>query len=172
MSCSIDTSGSVALVVWDVPELVDLGRILRVVEQLRADTGRRCPLISRIPDGSSPPDERVRKEFIAQMPRLVEHCSALHAVVEGSGFMATIKRCAVSSISLATGLRQFMFVHARAAAIPATLSAGAPGAQRAMSEALRVLRGQGADPVSSRPWPPPFPSPSSPASSAPARPRW
>ncbi len=143
MSCSIDTSGSVALVVWDVPEVADLGRILRVMDRLRTDAGTRCPLISRIPDGSAPPDETVRKQFIAQMPRLVEHCSALHAVVEGSGFMATVKRCAVSSISLATGLRQFLFVHANAAAIPATLPAEAPGAQRAMSDALRSFEARG-----------------------------
>jgi hypothetical protein len=134
MACEIMVRGRVVFVTWTEPEESDLNRILLEVSRAQLRCGEKVVYVTRVPAGSPPPSAAFNAALKAKMPRLLDHCSAFHAVMEGSGFMATLKRSAVAAAFLASGKRAVFHVHATTTAILSKVTAEIRG------EVLDVLR--------------------------------
>ncbi len=112
MACEIVESSGAVYALWGKPNKVDFARLL---ERIRAATKRNGgPIIyvSRVPDGAPPPDAEVRRYLDELMPAIVECCSSYHVVLEGTGFMAALKRGVLVSLFQISQRRGPCFVHA------------------------------------------------------------
>ena len=112
MACEIVESAGAVYALWGRPTQLDVARIL---ERIRASVKRNAgPIIyvSRVPDGAPPPDAQVRRYLGELMPTIVECCSSYHVVLEGTGFMAAVKRGVLVSLFQIGQRRGPCFVHA------------------------------------------------------------
>ena len=99
------------LVRWERPQAVDIPRMEQEVAQLVASSTRAVHGLSVVPADTTAPDEATRRAMGASLPRLLEHLTTMHVVIEGAGFAHSILRSAMTGIVLVGGKRGRVFVH-------------------------------------------------------------
>ena len=127
----------VFIAVWKTPELSDGPLIVHDTKRAFAEVGQPILFISVAPIDSPPPPEELRKYMGEHVDEMLEYCTELHIVIEGSGFMNSAKRIAMASIVLVSGRRKRMFVQEGLASLRAVLK---PADREALTQAIR--RGQ------------------------------
>lgn len=96
---------------WGEPTLADVERVLA---ELRACyTRARGPVVyvTRAPSDAPAPAPEVRAYLNSVMPVITTLCSSYHVVLEGSGFMAAVKRSVLLSLFQVSPRRNTFFVH-------------------------------------------------------------
>ena len=121
MSYQTVRSKHVLIAVWKNPELSDGPLIVHDAKRAFAEVGQPILFISVAPMNSPPPPEDLRKYMGEHVDEMLEYCSDLHIVIEGTGFMNSAKRLAMASIVLVSGRRKRMFVHEGMVAVRAAL---------------------------------------------------
>jgi len=112
MACEFLSGDGVLLAVWGKPSRVDVNRVLEQLESSVEQSGRPVVYITRIPVDAPAPDSSVRQYINAAMPKATSMCSTYHVVLEGTGFMAAIKRGVLVSLFQIGSKRGMFFVHA------------------------------------------------------------
>ena len=134
MSYQVARFKHVLIAVWKHPELSDGPLIVHDAKRAFAEVGQQILFISVAPVDSPPPPEDLRKYMGEHVDEMLEYCSDLHIVIEGSGFMNSAKRLAMASIVLVSGRRKRMFVQEGMVAVRAALK---PTDREAFSQAVR-----------------------------------
>jgi hypothetical protein len=132
VACEIIHSSEAVFVVWGQPTREDIIRVSREVAQTAARSGHPIVYLTRVPVDAPAPDAELRKFINGQMPTLIESCSSYHVIMEGSGFVAAVKRGVLTSMLRPIWKKKLFFVHARAEGVTRTLF----GAERSAAEEL------------------------------------
>jgi hypothetical protein len=111
MSCAIRFIRPVFFVRWDTPTKHDLPRIQVQLEEAYKENEGPVVYVAIVPDGSSPPDDDLRAEFIGRMAEVLDRCDTMHFVIEGEGFKHAVVRTSLATILLVRGQRTKVFVH-------------------------------------------------------------
>jgi hypothetical protein len=149
MACDISSKGRVVIVTFGDPEIADLERIMGHVVKVHEKTGLPILYVSRVLESSKPPSSQFNQALKTRMGELLALCCAFHAVMEGHGFLAAIKRTAVSAAFLTSGKRSLFHVHGT---MDEMIRSVGPAHRPEVVEALRasnvVQMRRGADPKS------------------------
>jgi hypothetical protein len=107
-SCTLD---GVIVVRWGKnPQLPDLERYAKEISDARAKQGKPLVALFIMPTDSAAPDEIFRKAQAKKLPEIMENLTYAVAVVEGSGFMSSLKRSALTGILLLSPKRHQIHV--------------------------------------------------------------
>ena len=113
MACETITTLGAVFATWGEPELADVERIKAAVEAAAAASGRPVIYVTRVPVDAPAPNAQVRARLDQAMPELLKLCSTYHAVLEGEGFGAAMKRGVLTGMFQMTWRRKTFFVHAK-----------------------------------------------------------
>ncbi|HET7541355.1 MAG TPA: hypothetical protein VFK05_15870 [Polyangiaceae bacterium] len=127
MACEIVTTLGAVFALWGEPELSDVERIQGAVQAAVAACGHPVVYVTRVPVGAPAPNAQVRARLDQAMPELLKLCSTYHAVLEGEGFAAAMKRGVLTGMFQLSWRRKTFFVHAKMSEIAGSV----PLAQRA-----------------------------------------
>jgi hypothetical protein len=119
--------GRVYVIRWIHPTVADGIKLLRGVEQAHARVGEQLIYVAIAPRDSPPPPEQLRMVMASHLTTMLKHCEAMYLVFEGVGFSQTVKRMALASVVLMSGMKGRMLVHGSVE----QLIAGAPPNHRA-----------------------------------------
>lgn len=111
MSCEIVATKGALFVLWGKPTRADIDRVEAEINDCVAKFGGPITYITRVPAAAPAPDAEARKHLNALMPRVVRACSTYHAVLEGDGFLAAMKRGVVTSLFQLGFHKGSFFVH-------------------------------------------------------------
>ena len=103
--------GRVYVIRWIDPTVSDGSRLLRGVEQAHERVGKKLIYVAIAPGDSPPPPEQLRMVMASHLTTMLEHCEVMHLVFEGIGFSQTVKRMALASVVLMSGMKGRMLVH-------------------------------------------------------------
>jgi hypothetical protein len=135
MVCKIiDCSGAV-FAVWGKPSKEDIDRVHEQLERGLARTGQPVVFVTRVPSDAPPPDEEVRKYLSASIGSMMRTYSSYHVILEGTGFLAAIKRGALTSLLQPIWKKKVFHVHATANEVLRALS----GDERAAADEVLIL---------------------------------
>jgi hypothetical protein len=126
------------LVRWRVPEVSDGMGLLREVEAAHGQSGAKLIYIAVAPSASPPPPEELRKIMAGHVDSMMQHCEMMHLVFEGVGFSQTIKRMALASIVLVSGMKGRMLVHD---SLEKAMASSPPSVRAEMARALKAYQG-------------------------------
>jgi len=129
--------GRVYLVRWVDPTVADGIKLLRAVEQAHARVGEKLIYVAIAPSDSPPPPEQLRKVMASHLATMLEHCEVMHLLFEGDGFSQTLKRMALASIVLISGMRGRMQVHGT---LDHLMASAAPPHRVQIDKALKTAR--------------------------------
>jgi hypothetical protein len=104
--------GRVYIIRWIDPTVADGIRLLHGVEEAHQRIGERLLYVAVAPRDSPPPPEQLRKVMATHLTTMLSHCEVMHLVFEGQGFSQTVKRMALASIVMVSGMKGRMQVHA------------------------------------------------------------
>ncbi len=107
----LTTPGGV-FAVWGAPTKEDIDLILRELERANRAAGGPVLYVARVPQDAPAPDAAVRNYLTKRMHYISGLCSSYHAVMEGSGFGAAMKRGVLLTMVQVAGRRGKFFVHA------------------------------------------------------------
>ena len=96
---------------WRTPSLSDGPSIVFDAKQAKQQLKHPILFVSVAPPESPPPPDDLRKYMGEHVAEMLEYCSELHIVIEGKGFANSMKRMAMASIVLISGMRKRMHVH-------------------------------------------------------------
>jgi hypothetical protein len=105
------------LSVWGKPEKSDMTHVIAEVSRAAHLYGSPIVYVTRVPTNAPPPDANVRREIQASLPTLMKSCSSYHVILEGSGFLAALKRGVLTGILQPVWKVRVFFVHASASNI-------------------------------------------------------
>ena len=145
MACEFLSGDGVLLAVWGKPSRVDVNRVLEQLESSVEQSGRPVVYITRIPVDAPTPDSNVRQYINAAMPKATSMCSTYHVVLEGTGFMAALKRGVLVSLFQIGNKRGMFFVHADADEVTRSIPTERQLTVRALlirADARGLLRGR------------------------------
>jgi hypothetical protein len=126
MSFETMVQGNVILLRWMIPDIKDAPLIIKAVRDNSIAQGLKLIYVAVAPSDSPPPRDDLRKAMSDNVAAMLEYCQSVHLVFEGSGFGQTIKRAALASVVLVSGMRGRMFVYDSID----SLSKSAPAAER------------------------------------------
>lgn len=135
MACRIIDSSGAVFAVWGRPTREDVDRVYGELQRVAARAGRSVVYIARIPTDAPAPDEQVRKYLSANIATMLQACGSYHVIMEGSGFMAAIKRGALTSLLRPIWKKKMFHVHATANEVRSALS----GDERAWADEVLIL---------------------------------
>jgi hypothetical protein len=96
---------------WLTPELADGPAMLKDAREGFEKVGKQLLFLSVAPVHSPPPPDDLRKYLGEHVKEMLAFCSEMHVVIEGAGFGQSVKRMAMASVVLISGMRKKMFVH-------------------------------------------------------------
>lgn len=99
---------------WGQPTVADVDNLLNELRLCAQRNGGPIVYVARIPTASPVPSAEVRKHIDRHMTELVGLCASYHAVMEGSGFVAALKRGVLMSMQQIAGRSKLFFVHSTA----------------------------------------------------------
>jgi hypothetical protein len=140
MSAEILHAGDVLLVRWHAPQMADPRAIAEAAKARFEAIGKRCVYVSIAPAESPAPSDAICREMAARLSEMFAWCDTMHMVLEGSGVQQSMKRLAMASIALATGVSGPMLVHD---GIDEMMEAVAPQERRKLLRALEVAGDNG-----------------------------
>jgi hypothetical protein len=104
----------VVFALWGCPTLADFDKVERlVVEAASSAPGGKVVYVARIPANAPAPDGAVMRHLLSRIGVFKQHCSAYHAILEGSGFGVAMKRGVITTLLQCSQTRHVIFVHAR-----------------------------------------------------------
>lgn len=140
MACEIISSSEAVFSVWGQPTKEDIDRVDQEMKRVAALAGRPIVYVTRVPTDAPAPDDDVRKYLSANMAAMVQSCSSYHVILEGTGFVAAIKRGALTRILQPIWKKKVFYVHAG----PSELLEALSGDERAAAEeVLRLAQRRG-----------------------------
>ena len=107
----VESSGAI-FALWGKPNRVDVARLIMRLRAAVERNGGPIVYVTRVPDGAPPPDAAVQRYLNEVMPSIVAGCSSYHVVLEGSGFVAALKRGVLVGMFQISQRRGMFFVHA------------------------------------------------------------
>jgi hypothetical protein len=129
--------GRVFVIRWRKPEIADGMALLREVELAHQRAGTKVIYIAVAPSASPPPPEELRKVMAHHVQSMLVHCEVIHLVFEGVGFSQTLKRMALASIVLVSGMKGRMMVHD---SLDKILASTNPAGQGELTKAFQAYR--------------------------------
>lgn len=114
MACEILVGIGAVLTVWGRPHRSDMGRVLTTVREEACSYGRPVVYVTRVPLNAPTPDAKARQDLNELLPHMMEACHSYHVILEGHGFMAAMKRGALTSILQPFWKKRVFYVHAAA----------------------------------------------------------
>jgi hypothetical protein len=112
MACQIITCDGAVFALWGKPTKDDLELVCNEVKQMAAKMGRPIIYLTRVPVDSPAPDPDVRQRLNELMPEFQRACSSYHVVLEGVGFVSSLKRTILASLMQVGWRRGAFHVHA------------------------------------------------------------
>jgi hypothetical protein len=111
MACEILQSAGAVFTVWGKPERSDMARVLH--EVTRAAEQHRGPVVyvTRVPQNAPTPDGTARRDLAAVLPLMMKACSSYHVLLEGTGFLAAVKRGVLTGLLQPVWQARVFFVH-------------------------------------------------------------
>jgi hypothetical protein len=129
--------GRIFLIRWRVPAVSDGMQLLREVEAAHGQSGAKLIYLAVAPSDSPPPPEDLRKIMASHVDAMLQHCEMMHLVFEGVGFSQTIKRMALASIVLVSGMKGRMLVHD---SLDAAMASTTPALRPELVKALKAYQ--------------------------------
>jgi hypothetical protein len=112
MSCEILSSEGAVFVVWGQETTnQDLDRVFDRIKLIHEATGTRVLYVTRVPVNAQPPSPEVRAHLDKLMPTGIAMCSSYHVVLEGTGFIAAMKRAVLAGLFQISWRKSMFFVH-------------------------------------------------------------
>lgn len=111
MACEIVESTGAVFVLWGRPNRLDFARAFERLRAAVKRNGGKVVFVTRVPDGAPPPDAETRKYLNQLMPSVIECCSSYHVIMEGTGFLAALKRGVLVSLFRIGQRRGMFYVH-------------------------------------------------------------
>jgi hypothetical protein len=112
MACAFTIVDGALFCVWGEPTLADVEILMKELRAAAAKAGGPIVYVTRIPLDAPTPNPTVRARLNAVMPTITTLCSTYHVVLEGSGFVAAMKRSVLLSLFQISPRRNTFFVHA------------------------------------------------------------
>jgi hypothetical protein len=152
MACEIISTDGAVFSVWGRPTIKDADRIEQELRMAMEKFGGPVVYITRVPVDAPPPDAVVRQYVEKIMPNAVACCSSYHVILEGTGFMAALKRGILAGLFQIRWRRGTFFVHATTSEVMSSVNRDV---QRHVSDILGRARAMGllaaAPPISAPP---------------------
>lgn len=140
MACEFLAGEGVIFSVWGEPTVADIDNGMLCLEMIYEKTRAPILYITRVPSNAPAPDARVRQHLYSKMSLITAKCDAYHVVLEGSGFLAAMKRGVLVSIFQISHRRNTFFVHSSVDEIVQKVS---PERRPAVRSVLRRAEAQG-----------------------------
>jgi hypothetical protein len=96
---------------WQNAERGDMKAVLRQVQEAKRTLNGPLIYVAIAPPEAQTPADDVRKELAEAIPVLLEHCSLVHLVIEGSGMRRATIRSVAAGMFLVTGKRGKVLIH-------------------------------------------------------------
>jgi hypothetical protein len=136
MSCEILSSEGAVFVVWGrVTTKQDIDRVFDRIKLIHSTTRQPVLYVTRVPADAQPPDAEVRAHLDKLMPTGIAMCSSYHVVLEGTGFVAGMKRAVLAGLFQISWRKSMFFVHS----VPKELIFKLDRAQRPVGEKILQL---------------------------------
>jgi hypothetical protein len=129
--------GRVYVIRWIDPTVADGIKLLRGVEQAHERLGEKLIYVAIAPRDSPPPPEQLRMVMASHLTTMLLHCEVMHLVFEGVGFSQTVKRMALASIVMVSGMKGRMLVHGTTEQL---IAAAPPDHRVEIHKALKAAR--------------------------------
>lgn len=140
MACEIVSCRGAVFVLWGVPSTEDVDRIVLSLRAAVEQAGEPVVFVTRVPIDQPAPSAEVRRYLNESMPALLALISSYHAVLEGDGFTAAVKRAVLLGLFQLTWRRGVFSVHSRVADVP---SVHEPKQRAATQRLLELARARG-----------------------------
>jgi len=135
MTCKIIDSSGAVFALWGSPSKHDVDQVHEAMKRVAARAGHPVVYVTRVPTDAPAPDEVVRKYLDANMSTMIQSCSSYHVIMEGTGFLAAIKRGILTRLLQPIWKKKVFHVHADAREVLSSLS----GDERAAAEEVLSL---------------------------------
>lgn len=136
MSCEILSSEGAVFVVWGkVTTKQDIDRVFDRIKLIYETTGERVLYVTRVPPDAQPPEADARAHLDKLLPTAIEMCTSYHVVLEGTGFIAGMKRAVLAGLFQISWRKGMFFVHS----VPKELIFKLDRAQRPVGEKILQL---------------------------------
>lgn len=112
MATEFITGEGVVFCVWGKPAKSDIDQLFQHLQKASRRIPESVVYITRVPVDSPPPAGEVRAYLDSLMPIMTPWFSSVHVVLEGTGFVAAMKRGVLLSLFQIGGRRNTFFVHA------------------------------------------------------------
>jgi hypothetical protein len=130
MACKVIDSSGAVFALWGQPSKGDIDRVHEEMKRVAERSGHPIVYVTRVPTDAPAPDEEVRKYLSANMGAMIKTCSSYHVIMEGTGFVAAMKRGALTSLLQPIWRKKVFHVHAQARDVARSLV----GAERKAAE--------------------------------------
>jgi hypothetical protein len=114
MACQIISCDGAVFALWGKPTTNDLELVCNEVKQMAGRMGRPIIYLTRVPVDSPAPDPVARQRLNELIPEFQRACSSYHVVLEGVGFVSSLKRAILASLMQFGWRRGTFHVHASA----------------------------------------------------------
>lgn len=121
MACDIISTRGALFVLWGVPTIDDVDRVIVALREAVRVAGEPVIYVTRVPMTQPAPSAEVRRHLDGLMPTLTQLFSSYHVVLEGDGFAAAVKRAVLLGLFQLSWRRKTFFVHAVVGEIPNSL---------------------------------------------------
>jgi hypothetical protein len=139
MTCEIISGNGAVFSVWGKPARGDMDRVVETLGEAAAHAGAPVTYITRVPVDAPAPDADVRQYLDSLMPRVVECCETYHVILEGSGFLAAVKRSVLVGIFQIRWRNGTFFVHADISEVTSKISRERRPGVEALLERARAM---------------------------------
>jgi hypothetical protein len=140
VSYTLAISGRVFLVSWNEPEPRDLITLRSQLLRAREAAGVDLLYLAVISEASPPPPDALRQGMGEGLRTILRHCESVYIIVEGTGFLSSVKRGFLAASFLIGGMRGRMHV---AASEELLLESVLPGVRTELASALAAARDRG-----------------------------
>jgi len=130
MACKVIDSSGAVFALWGQPSKGDIDHVHEEMQRVAQRSGHPIVYVTRVPKDAPAPDEEVRKYLSANMATMIKSCSSYHVIMEGTGFLAAMKRGALTSLLQPIWKKKVFYVHAQAREVAQSLA----GAERKAAE--------------------------------------
>lgn len=114
MACEIISCEAAVFALWGRPTFADVDGVLSAIRSGAKLSGRPVVYIARVPLEAPPPESDVRQRLNEAMPDIRADCASFHIILEGDGFISSVKRAILASMMQFGWQRDTFFIHASA----------------------------------------------------------
>ncbi|HMJ16016.1 MAG TPA: hypothetical protein VK524_31585 [Polyangiaceae bacterium] len=111
MAYALGLVHNVFIVRWIQPAAGDAKKILKALRAARDSCSGPIVYLAVLPEDCTAPEESTRKEISDGIPVVLEYCSSIHMVLEGSSMKRATMRAIAAGMFLLTGKRGRVMTH-------------------------------------------------------------